>query len=475
LFAILTKLEETKMVNSKLLATVVIAIVIVGAVAAYILISPPASDRTTIKIGLVAPYQIPVGQDMDRAARMAVDEINDMGGIYVESLDKNLTIQLVTGDTENANPDAAVNEVTRLIEQEDVDLLIGGFGSGATLAGQVPAIDARVPYIITGASSHLVTRRGPQANYGGLPEGDPLRITDAEGMSYMFHYCTTTFHYSETVADFFDEAMKPLLETEKGITRNLRLAVLYRDDAFGKGVWDATKHFIETDNLAIDIVAEQSYPTTTTTFQAELTNIKAANPDAVYVVDFTGNTATIYKQGQNDVGLNTLYIAVECCEEPEFYTQLKEWGDRQLLESKFASYAGPPFYLPMMDKYVADYSAKYGQVPGMMGADTYDAFYIAKDAIERAGTLDKSDIRTAIESCSLDQMLIITESGKIEFSTSTESYHEIAPFTFVEQLFYDATIGECRPQVIWPETAPIVGNIKQTDFVLPDNYEPGSP
>jgi hypothetical protein len=71
-------------------------------------------------------------------------------------------------------------------------------------------------------------------------------------------------------------------------------------------------------------------------------------------------------------------------------------------------------------------------------------------------------------------MLIITESGKIEFSTDEDSYHEIAPFTFVEQLFYDETVGECRPQVIWPQTAPIVGNIKQTDFVLPDNYAPGS-
>ena len=76
-----------------------------------------------------------------------------------------------------------------------------------------------------------------------------------------------------------------------------------------------------------------------------------------------------------------------------FTLHSEEWGDHQLLESKFASYAGPPFYLPMMDTYVADYSAKYGQIPGMMGADTYDAFYIAKDAIERAGTLDKSDIR----------------------------------------------------------------------------------
>ena len=456
------------MVNTKILAAIVIVIVIVaGSVAVWQLTSTPEVD--SIKIGLIAPYGIPVGQDMDRAAKMAVDEINEAGGIYVDSLGKNLPIKLVTGDSEKANPDASLNEVTRLVTQENIDLLIGGFGSGATLSGQLPAIENRVPFIITGASSHLVTRRG------FLPEDHPLYIDDSVGMSYMFHYCTTTFHYSETVAYFFAEAMKPLLDSQYNLNRNLRLAVLYRDDAYGQGVWDATNHFIQTDNLPIDVVAEQNYPTTTTTFQAELTNIKAAEPDAVYVVDFTTNTATIYKQGQNDVGLNTIYIAVEACEEPEFYTALGQWGDHQLLESKFASYAGPPFYLSMMDTYVADYSELYGQVPGMMGADTYDAFYIAKDAIERAGTLEKSEVRDAIEETNMDQMLIMTESGKIEFSTSPDAYHEIAPVTFVEQLIYDESLGESRPVVIWPETAPIVGTIKQAEFVLPDNYEPGSP
>ena len=456
------------MVNTKILAAIVIVIVIVaGSVAVWQLTS--TSEVDSIKIGLIAPYGIPVGQDMDRAAKMAVDEINEAGGIYVSSLGKNLPIKLVTGDSEKANPDASLNEVTRLVTQENIDLLIGGFGSGATLSGQLPAIENRVPFIITGASSHLVTRRG------FLPEDHPLYIDDSVGMSYMFHYCTTTFHYSKTVAYFFAEAMKPLLDSQHNLNRNLRLAVLYRDDAYGQGVWDATNHFIQTDNLPIDVVAEQNYPTTTTTFQAELTNIKAAEPDAVYVVDFTTNTATIYKQGQNDVGLNTIYIAVEACEEPEFYTALGQWGDHQLLESKFASYAGPPFYLPMMDTYVADYSELYGQVPGMMGADTYDAFYIAKDAIERAGTLEKSEVRDAIEETNMDQMLIMTESGKIEFSTSPDAYHEIAPVTFVEQLIYDESLGESRPVVIWPETAPIVGTIKQAEFVLPDNYEPGSP
>ena len=315
---------------------------------------------------------------------------------------------------------------------------------------------------MTRTSSHLVTRRG------FLPDDHPLYIDDPEGMSYMFHYCTTTYHYSKTVAHFFGEAMKPLLDStfDYPSSRNLRLAVIYRDDAYGQGVWDATNHYIEADNLPIDVVAEVKYPVGTTTFQAELSTIKANNPDAVYVVDFTTNTATIYRQGQNDVGLNSVYIAVEACEEPEFYSALEQAGDKQLLESKFASYAGPPFYLPAMDIYVPAYQAEYNTIPGMMGADTYDAFYIAKDAIERAGTLEKSAVKDAIENTNMEQMLIITETGRIQFSTEPDTYHEIAPFTFVEQLFYDEQIGEPRPKVIWPETAPIVGTIKQTDFVL---------
>jgi branched-chain amino acid transport system substrate-binding protein len=127
-----------------------------------------------------------------------------------------------------------------------------------------------------------------------------------------------------------------------------------------------------------------------------------------------------------------------------------------------------------MDTYVPAYQEEYNTIPGMMGADTYDAFYIAQDAIERAGTLEKSAVRDAIENTNMEQMLIITDTGRIEFSTEPDTYHEIAPFTFVEQLFYNEEIGEPRPQVIWPETAPGVGTIKQTDFVLPDNYEPGS-
>jgi branched-chain amino acid transport system substrate-binding protein len=463
--------------QKNLIVIIVVAIVVVaGVVAAWQLTQAPSAEARKIKIGLVAGYQLAEGQDMDRAARLAVEEINEAGGIYVEEWHTNVEIELVTIDTENDSPDKSLGPVTQAVEEEQVDLLIGGYTSSGTLANQKVAIDNRVPYIITGASSSLVTRRGPQGNYGGLPEDSELRIADEEGMSYMFHYCTTTADYSATVVKFFAEEMKPLLDStyDFDASRNLRLAIIYRDDAFGRGVVADSKATIDSDDLPIDVVAERNYPTDTISFQTDLTAIKEAEPDAVYVVDFIANTAEIIKQGQADVDLNTVYIAVECCEDPQFYTLLGEYGSEQLLESKFAPYAGPPYYLESIETYVTNYQAEYNTLPGMMGADTYDAFYIAADAIERAGTVDNAAVRDAIESCSLDQMLIITETGKIEFSTGT-NYHEIAPVTFIEQLIWNEDVNECRSVIVYPASAEGVGTLKQADFVLPAAYEPGSP
>jgi branched-chain amino acid transport system substrate-binding protein len=478
--------------QKKILAAIVIAIIAIAAVAAWQLsagnnpspspsptttpsgsaTSTPSPEARNIRIGLVAPYKSPIGQDMDRAAKMAVDEINNAGGIYVADWNAYVNITLVIADTQDDSPGNAVTPVTRAVEQDNVDMLIGGYGSAGTLANEIVAIENRVPYIITGASNQLVTRRGPQGNYGGLAVGNEQRVEDAEGMSYIFHYCTTTYHYSKTVVEFFAQAMKPMLDSQYNFStsRPLKLALLYRDDAFGNGVAQASKFWIQNETLPIEIVADRKYPTATTDFQADLTVIKAANPDAVFVVDNPDRTPTVITQGLTNVGLKTVYIAVENNEEPVFYTLLGENGNGQLLESKFGPYAD---YLPAISAYVAKYNQTYNKIPGMMGADTYDAFYIAKDAITRAGTVDKSEVRDAIETTNMDQMLILTDSCKIQFSTGV-NYHEISPVTFIEQLVWDAAIGECRPVIVW---APGTTNayLIKGQFAFPVGYQPGSP
>jgi branched-chain amino acid transport system substrate-binding protein len=451
--------------QKKILA-VIIALIILTSIGTAAAQTTTSSNAHSIKIGLVAPVaKSPVGTDMYRAAQLAVKEINDAGGVYVAAWNTNVSITLDLADTVDDAPGNAVTPVTRAVTVDNVDLLIGGYGSAGTLANEVVAIENKVPYIITGASNQLVTRRGPQGNYGGLSATDPQAITDAVGMSYIFHYCTTTYHYSKTVVDFFATVMKPMVAPD----RNFKLAILFRDDAFGNGVEQASKYWIANESLPIDLVSDLKYPTTTTDFQTQLTEIKGNQPDAVFVVDNPDRTPTVIKQGLTDVGLKTVYIAVENNEDPVFYNLIGQSGDGQLLESKFAPYAGPPYYLPGMQSYISRFNSTYGVTPGMMGADTYDAFYIAKAAIESAGTLDKAAVRAAIEQVNLNDMLIITKTGKIQFSTGV-NYHEIDPVTFIEQLQWNATLNQCTPKIVWPASVPEVGTIQQATFKLPSGY-----
>jgi branched-chain amino acid transport system substrate-binding protein len=454
--------------QKKILAVIVVVIVVIAAVAAIELApKTPSADARNIKIGLVAPLSTSIGQDMSAAAQMAVQEINDAGGVYVSSWNTKVNLTIVNVDTKTDGvPADAVTAVTQAVESEQVDMLIGGYGSAATLADEKVAIDNRVPFIITGASSQLVTRRGPQGNYGGFGPTGANSLSDAEGMSYMFHYCTTTYDYSKTVVDFFAQEMKPLVAAD----RNFSLAILYRNDAFGQGVEQATKFWIQNESLPITLVADRPHDAGNSDFHTDLTAIKATNPDAVFVADNPDMTPLAIKQGWQDVSLKTVYMAVENNQDPVFYSLVGSVGNGQLLESKMDPFMTPS-YLPAVGAYSQKFNQTYGKMPGMMGADTYDAFYVAKDAIERAGTVDKATVRTAIENTNMNQMLIMTQSGKIQFSTGV-NYHEISPLTFIEQFKWDATTSQLQSQIVWPASAGGV-TLKQADFALPDGYVAG--
>ena len=426
-----------KIINAKLS---IIALILLVLITAGCTDTPEEGTPEYINIGLVAPLSggaSDVGNDMKQAAVLAVEEINADGGVYVDEYGVKIPLKLVEGDTQTS-PTEGVTAVERLITNENVVVLVGGFSSGVTLANQVPAA-GKVPYIITGASSSQVTRR-----------------TEID-TSYFFHYCSTTDDYSQPILQFFVDELKPMVAAD----RDLKLALIYRDDAYGKGVIESSVAYIEDNSLPIELVAQEKYPTDETDFHTYLTKIAEAKPDAVYTVGFVKDTSSIYIQGQRDVGLNTIYMAVECNEDPKFYELLGEWGDGQLLESKFAPYAAD--YTELMGPYKEAYLAKWGKMPGMMGADTYDGIYLAASAIERAGTLDRTEVRDAIKQTNEPEMLILLEGGNITF----DEYNEISPIIFIEQMFWDEETEELKPFIVLPDS------LKEQDFVLPDNYEIG--
>ncbi|WP_457556410.1 ABC transporter substrate-binding protein [Candidatus Pyrohabitans sp.] len=406
-----------------------------------------------IRIGLVAPLTGPAsttGNDMLEAAELAIEEINAQGGVYVKEYNKKLPLKLYRGDTETSTQ-GGVKAVTKLITEDRVHVLVGGFSSSITYADQVVAAEHRMPFIITGASSPLITRR-----------------TDIDTSTF-FHHCPTTDDYSEATMLFVDQVIRPAINKKFGFSddRKLRLAVVYQEGKYGEGVLEGVKKAIEKHNLKITLVAEEKFKRGESDFRTILTAVKAAKPDVVYPATFLNEQVPLVTQGRRDVGLNTIYLAVEATDDPDYYRDVGEWGDYSIQESRFSPYTTPPTPVGERAKRFKEaFYAKYGDYPSMMGASTYEGVYIAAKAIELAGSLDKAKIVEALNQLEMEEIVEPMKDGKIKFS---EDYRESKFELYMQQLRYNPEIGEPRPVIVWPE------HLKEADFELPPWYEPGPP
>ena len=89
--------------------------------------------------------------------------------------------------------------------------------------------------------------------------------------------------------------------------RPFRLALLYQDTAFGKGVQTAVNNTITKNKLNIQLVSQQSYRMGESDFRTQLTAIKAANPDAVYLGAFPNEGAPDHHAGTAGISASTRY------------------------------------------------------------------------------------------------------------------------------------------------------------------------
>jgi branched-chain amino acid transport system substrate-binding protein len=167
------------------------------------------------------------------------------------------------------------------------------------------------------------------------------------------------------------------------------------------------------------------------------------------------------------VGLNTIFLVVECNDDPDYYKGLGSFGDASIIESRFGPYTDLQGALAAPNSnFKANFSAKWGGFPGMMGASTYEGVYIAAKAIENAGTLDKSQVRNALDNLNMPQVIEYMQGGTINFS---QDFRESKFDLYMSQLVWNETSQQLRPKVVWPD------RIKEADFVLPDWYSPGKP
>jgi branched-chain amino acid transport system substrate-binding protein len=290
------------------------------------------------------------GQSTKNGVEMAADEINKGGGINGRQ------IQIVVED-DQGEPNKAATVVTKLINQDGVKALLGEVASSNSLAAAPKAQEAKVPMISPSSTNPAVTQVG----------------------DYIFRVCFIDPFQGEVMAKFSANNLKAK-----------RAAILYDFNAdYSRGLQQFFKRSFT--QLGGEVVVEKSYTQGDRDFSPQLTAIRSANPDVIYVPGYYGEVGVIANQTKQ-LGIKAPLLGGDGWDAP----QLWQLGGNALNGDYISNHYSVDDPSPAIQKFVADYKGRYGLAPDALAALGYDAMKVLADALKRAGTTDGAKLRDAI-------------------------------------------------------------------------------
>jgi branched-chain amino acid transport system substrate-binding protein len=292
-----------------------------------------------IRIGLAGTLSDPVGVPMKLAAELAVQEINALGGI------KGRPVELVERD-DYADPDSAVFIATDLYEA-GVSAVIGHIFSGMTLAAAPVYNGGDDPVVAISPSSS-----SPDVSSAG---------------DYTFRICPSDLAHGIALAKWVHDT----LHFERG-------AVLYLNDQYGRGVRQTfVRDFVRRGGVLQSI---DPYVGDTPQVGAYLDRLKKiGGAEFLVVAGNRGEGEEILRQARKR-GLTMPVLGGDGLEGIEAAGSLAEGV---YLSSAYL----PTIGTPKNQAFVKAYQAKYPSagLPNQPAAATYDAVYLLRDVIRRAG------------------------------------------------------------------------------------------
>jgi branched-chain amino acid transport system substrate-binding protein len=306
-----------------------------------------------IKVGEVDPLSGSVSQfgiGCHRGILLALERINAVGGVLGRE------VQLVTEDDQSKAGQSAA-AVRKLISQDKVVAILGDATSSSTLESAPIAQQAKIPMI--------------------TPSATNLRVTEVG--DFIFRVCLLDDFQGRVLARFAREKLKA--------QRIFMLTDVRQDYSVDLGRYFKAAF---TD-LGGAIAGQQSYLTGDTVFRSQLTSIRAALPDAIFVPGYYSEVALIVKQGRQ-IGLRVPFIGCGGWANQALVTV----GGKAIDGCYFTNQFSPNDQAPVGKQFVTKYEAKYRSVPDAFGALAYDAASILCDAIRRAGAVGSQEIRDAL-------------------------------------------------------------------------------
>jgi len=313
-----------------------------------------APDRSTIKIGFFGDLTGPTfnfGKSAYNGVLMAADEINQYGGINGRRID-------VVIEDDKGSPESAARLTAKLIDHDKVIAIIAGGTSGNSRAAAPKAQASHVPLISPSSTDPAVTQTG----------------------DYIFRACFVDSFQGEVMASFAVNTLKAQ-----------KAAILFDfNSPYGLGL---TEYFKTSfTRLGGKIVAEQSYTQGDADFKGQLSTIRSAEPDVIYIPGYYGDVALIAKQARM-IGLTQPLLGGDGWDAPELW----QLGGDSLNGSYITTHYSIDDPSPAIEAFVNTYKQRYGNLlPDAHAALAYDATRLLFDAITRAGSTDSAKIRDAL-------------------------------------------------------------------------------
>ncbi len=321
------------------------------------LIGCTASTPPEIKIGMIAPlsgeYADSTGQPAVDAVQMAVDEVNEAGGLEVNG--RRYTITLITKDNEGS-PEASVSAAQQLINQEGVVAIIGPMFSSNAIPVSEIAEQAGVPMISPTSTNPKTT----------------------QGKTFVFR---ATF-----IDDFQALAMARFALEDLGVQK---AAVLYDvASSYNRGLAETFRDAFE--RLGGDVVAFESYTTDANSdFSKQLTHIQETNTQALFLPNYTDD---VLKQGEQayEMGLDVTMLGGDSWEGERLM------GQPAFENSYFSGHFCRNLSVDRIRAFSEAYEQRYGREPNGLISLSYDSVGLLFAAMQNQGQTTPAAIRNGL-------------------------------------------------------------------------------
>jgi len=313
-----------------------------------------APDRTTIEIGYFGDLTGPTfnfGQSAINGVLMAASEVNQSGGINGRKID-------IVIEDDKGSPEEAARLTAKLIDQDKVVAIIAGGTSGNSRAAAPKAQASHIPLISPSSTDPAVTQTG----------------------NYIFRACFVDTFQGEVMASFAFNTLKA------------KKAAILTDfnSPYSKGLTDYFK--LSFGRLGGSIVSEQTYTQGDADFKGQLSTIRSAEPDVIYIPGYYGDVALIAKQARM-IGLTQPLLGGDGWDAPELW----QIGGDALNGAYISTHYSADNPSPEIQQFVGFYKQRYSNLlPDAHAALAYDAARILFAAIARAGSTDGDKLREAL-------------------------------------------------------------------------------